>query len=397
MTGTPITSRNDVRTNQDRLQQLPSTKRELLWLLFACCATIALGARAAPTWTPAHTVIVVLENRSARQIEGNKDAPYLNTLAQGGAYMARAYFAQTPYGILPSGHSYYLPARPSQPNYLYLFSANNQGVRVGIGNGLIPASMRPFTTPNLGAAVINAGGTFSSFSESLPYPHYDDPVDPGGTEAKPDLYRRKHNPVINWVNLTARRLPGDKSRFVLAVSVNLGFANTHDPVDGKDYRGFAVNARGNPIGYDQLPTVSIVIPNEQHDAHSDSIAAADAWLGAHIKPYADWARTHNSLLVVTWDEDGSTDASHGDPDKTGQDTIFTVFYGPTNAVIPGRYAERIDHLNVLATILDRHRVLTQFRSDFLEAFGRSAEGRAEFANLVPIKDLFGEGPPLRAR
>lgn len=75
--------------------------------------------------------------------------------------------------------------------------------------------------------------------------------------------------------------------------------------------GFAVAAMGNPTPYDQLPTVSIVAPNEQHDADRSSVAAADAWLRKNIKHYADWARTHNSLLVVTWDEDGSTDASHG--------------------------------------------------------------------------------------
>jgi hypothetical protein len=252
-------------------------------------------------------------------------------------------------------------------------------------------------TPNLGAALINAGGTFGSFSESLPYPHYDDAFDPGGSAADPDLYRRKHNPAINWINITGKRLPTDKARFLLPTSANLGFTNTRDPVDGKAYRGFAVDAKGNPIGYEQLPTVSIVVPNEQHDAHSDSIAAADAWLKIHIKPYADWARTHNSLLVVTFDEDEATDASRGDPDRTGHDTIFTVFYGPSNRVIPGRYTERIDHLNVLATVLDRHGMLGQFKTDFLEAYVPSAENRAELANLVPVKDIFGEGPPLRTR
>jgi acid phosphatase len=75
---------------------------------------------AAPGWVPDHTVIVILENKSAQQIAGNKDAPYLNTLAQNGAYMAQAHFAQTPYGIVPRDASSYLPARPSQPNYLYL-------------------------------------------------------------------------------------------------------------------------------------------------------------------------------------------------------------------------------------------------------------------------------------
>jgi hypothetical protein len=66
-------------------------------------------------------------------------------------------------------------------------------------------------------------------------------------------------------------------------------------------------------------------------------------------------------------------------------------------VIPGRYTERIDHLNVLATVLDRHGMLGQFKTDFLEAYVPSAENRAELANLVPVKDIFGEGPPLRTR
>ena len=183
----------------------------------------------------------------------------------------------------------------------------------------------------------------------------------------------------------------------MPISANLGFTSTHDPVDGKNYRGFTVDAKGDPIGYEQLPTVSIVVPNEQHNAHSSSIAAADAWLKTYIKPYADWARTHDSLLIVTFDEDAATDASRGDPGRTGHDTIFTVFYGPSARVIQGRYVERIDHLNVLATVLDRHGTLAQFTTDFGEAYVLSTEIRAELANLVPVKDIFGEGPPLHAR
>lgn len=401
-----------------------------IWFGLVLCGFAATpSAGAAPGWIPQHTVIVILENKSAHQILGRKEAPYLNALAQSAAYMTQAYFAEIPYGIIPKGTSSFLPARPSQPNYLYLFSGNNQGVlpnwfhavrspykgtatrdqlgnalgvalrdtSIGIGNKLIPPGMRPFTTPNLGAAIMNAGRTFASFSESLPYPHYDEPFDFGGTENSPDLYRRKHNPTINWINTTDRSLRSDEARFVLPISVNLGFTNTHDPVDGKHYRGFAVDARGNPIGHDQLPIVSIVVPNEQHNAHSGSIAAADAWLRTYIKPYAEWARTHGSLLIVTCDEDGGTDASRGDSDQTGHDAIFTLFYGPRDKVIPGHYAERVDHLNVLSTVLDRYGVLEQFKVDFAEAYPRSTETRAEFANLRPIRDIFGEGLPLRGR
>jgi hypothetical protein len=336
--------------------------------------------------------------------------------------MTRADFAQTPYGIVPSGHESYLPARPSQPNYLYLFSGHNQGVvpswfqspgspylgtatndaagnrlprsmprtPVGIGNNLIPASTRPFTTPNLGAALIASGRSFASFSESLPYPRYDKEGDPSPIA---DLYRRKHNPAINWIDLAGRGVAADRRRFVLPVEANLAFANTTDPADGTRYRGFAVDADGNRIGFDRLPTMSIVVPNEQHDMHSAGKAACDAWLEANIKPYADWAREHDSLLVVTFDEDGSTDSSRGDAYRTGIDRIVTLFYGPPGKVIPGSYDEPIDHLNVLATLLDRYGLLDQFKRDFLQAYrGREAENEA--ANLRPILDVFGEGARL---
>ena len=396
--------------------------RRLLAILAGFAAFAAAGPGFAASWAPEHIVIVVLENRSFGQVINDPGMPYLNSLARGGALMTQSYFAQLPYGTVPTGWSAPLPARPSQPNYLYLFSGHHQGVTpsyfrapassylgtasndadgtrlpgpisdisVGIGNKLIPTRLRPFTTPNLGAAIIASGRTFASFSESLPYPRYDAPNDPNPDQ---DLYHRKHNPAINWIDLTARFVPSDRRKFVLPVEANLGFSNTRDPISGKSYRGFAVDANGKKIGFDELPTVSLVIPNEQHDLHSGDSAATDAWLRSNIKPYADWALTHNSLLIVTFDEDGSTDSSHGEPDATGIDRIATIFLGSIGKVIPGLYDERIDHLNVLSTILDRYGLLDQFKRDFL-AVHTSLEAKQEYANLRPIKDVFGEGPKL---
>jgi hypothetical protein len=377
---------------------------------------------AADKWTPAHTVILILENHSFHQIVGDREMPFVNALAKDGALMTQAYFSQIPYGTVPRGYDAPLPSRPSQPNYLYLFSGHYQGivpswfqdpgspyygralndaagnrfpeplsrVSIGIGNNLIPPGMRPFVTPNLGAALIGSGKTYASFSESLPYPHYDAPDD-----ASPiaDLYRRKHNPTINWIDFGSRAVPYDTRRFLLPVETNLAFGATEDPVDGKRYRGFAVDAQGKPIGFDQLPTVSIVVPNEQHDLHSAGKAPANAWLEANIKPYADWARTHDSLLIVTFDEDGTTDASHGEPYLTGMHPIVTLFYGPPGKVVPGTYDERIDHLNVLATVLDRYGLLDAFKRDFLHAH-EGAEAARQAANLRPIRDVFGEGAKL---
>jgi len=371
-----------------------------LGMLAAAC-----GPAWATDWRPDHTVIVVLENRSASQVIGSPEAPCLNALAASGALFTNAYAATTPYATITPGDTTQLAARPSQPNYLYLFSGSNQGVLpewfqspgspytgtashdaqgkalpaplggvpVGVGNGLVPAAWRPFTTPNLGAAIRAAGASYASFSESLPYPAYD-----GERDLLPlvDRYRRKHNPTVNWINLHQAAVPPARQRFVLPVDSNLGFLNTQDPTSGQKYRGFAVDADGRSIGFEQLPTVSLVVPNEQNDAHSASLAAADAWLAQHIQPYADWARTHNSLLIVTFDEDGGPKIGPPQP-------IVTVFVGPGQHVAAGRYAQTIDHLNVLATVLQQYGALEAFGRDFQAAFDTPQAARAH-ANLQPL-------------
>ncbi|WP_442774726.1 hypothetical protein [Sphaerotilus montanus] len=62
---------------------------------------------------------------------------------------------------------------------------------------------------------------------------------------------------------------------------------------------------------------------------------------------------------------------------------------------PGVYGERIDALNVLATVLHDQGLLESFRRDFLAT---CTEDRAtcarEHANLRPITDVFGRGQPL---
>lgn len=387
----------------------PKKTAALVGLLALGVLTAACEPTPPAGWRPDHTVIVVLENRSASQVLGKADAPYLNSLIATGALLENAYAATTPYATVTPADGTQRAARPSQPNYFYLFSASNQGVLpgwfqspqspypgtathsaegkrlptpldsvpVGIGNGLVPASMRPFTTPNLGAAIIAAGGTYASFSESLPYPAYDGE---GDLDPEHDFYRRKHNPTVNWINLTGAEVPRAMQRFVLPVDSNRGFLNTVDPAGGQKYRGFAVDADGRPIGYEQLPTVSLVVPNEKNDAHSASLADADAWLATHIGPYADWARTHNSLLIVTFDEDGAVNI--GPPER-----ILTVFVGPPQQVAVGRFRQTVDHLNVLATVLERYGALDAFSRDFKAAFDTPEAARA-YANLLPVTQVF---------
>ncbi|MGE5452241.1 MAG: alkaline phosphatase family protein [Acidobacteriota bacterium] len=411
-------------------------------VVVAACLAVCHGAGAADApWRPDHTVIVVLENLSADQStpaqrsEGNAPVfspqsnwSFFNALAAQGAKFTRSHFGRTPYG---SG----LPTRPSQPNYLFLFSGHHQGVlpawfvderspyqgnalrdrqgrpllaprsgKVGVGNNNVPTKWLPFTSPNLGAALLKTGVSFASFSESLPYPSWNCGTDSAlvpcdQSWALTDLYRRKHNPAINWTDQNAptseRGLKGDLAHHVLPVTVNLAFDPTQDPVLKRAFRGFARDENGKPLSFDQLPAVSIVIPNEQNDAHSNSAEAADGWLHRNLGAYAQWAQTHNSLLILTFDEDGSTDARLGDPYQSGTHTIPTVFYGA--GIKPRVYDQPIDHLNVLSTVLWLHGALDGFKEDFRQYYqireGSGSEAELEWLNLKPITEVFASPKP----
>ncbi len=228
---------------------------------------------------PDHVLIVVEENRGFKQMmnPSHRDS-YLHALAKRGMLLTQSH------GV----------AHPSQPNYLALFSGSTQGVT----SNTCPNS---FSSDNLATALIDKGFSFVSYAEGLP--QVGDLVCEAGT------YRRKHNPVSNWQDT---RLP----------------ANLNQP-----FSEF-------PKDFAKLPTVALVIPNQDHDMHDGSFAAADDWLKEHIAPYVKWAMQHNSLLILTWDEDDYRQNNH----------VVTLLIGPM--VKTGENAQAINHYHVLRTLLD---------------------------------------------
>jgi len=243
--------------------------------------TAALGTAPAALPEPAHTVVVVMENHSYADIIGNPAASFINTLARRGALFTRSYAV----------------THPSEPNYLALFSGSTQG----IADDGCPYR---FSTPNLAADLIAAGKSFAGYAEDLP--------GPGSPACSAGDYARKHVPWTDFSNV-----PG---------SVSLPF--TSFPA----------------TDFARLPTVSFVIPNLCHDMHDCSVAVGDVWLRAHLGGYADWAMSHDSLLILTWDEDDGSQANH----------IVTIFAG--QRVGPGRYAGPVTHYGVLATIEAAYRL-----------------------------------------
>ncbi|MEO9170921.1 MAG: alkaline phosphatase family protein [Candidatus Baltobacteraceae bacterium] len=227
---------------------------------------------------PAHVVVIVEENKSYRDIVGNsEDAPYINSL------VARA-------ALFTNSHAV---AHPSQPNYMALFSGlkNSDGDSCDVDG--VPAA-----APNLGGEAIEAKLTFAGYSEDLPAQ--------GSTVCYSGRYARKHVP---WAHFS--------------------------DIPGSDNKPFSAFPR-----YDRLPTIAFVIPNLLNDMHSASIQRGDAWLQQNIDPLVTWAMTHNTLIVLTWDED----------DGSLSNQIPTLFIGPM--VKPGRYNALVTHYAVLRTLED---------------------------------------------
>jgi len=227
---------------------------------------------------PSHIVIVMEENHSYSDIIGNtSQAPYMNQLAGEGALMTSSYAI----------------THPSEPNYMALFA----GSTFGLSSDACPVSEG--STANLGSELLAAGDTFKGYSEGLPKT--------GSTTCTSGEYARKHSPWINFSNVpTSDSLP---------------------------YSSFPTSAN-----YASLPTVSFVIPNLDDDMHDGTIAEADTWLNKNMSAYATWAKSNNSLLIVTWDED----------DYTENNQIPTIIVGQD--VTTGHYSETVNHYNILATI-----------------------------------------------
>ncbi len=273
-----------------------------------------------------HIVIVVAENKDYQEVIGSSYAPYINSVLK----KEGANFTQ----MFGEEHN-------SQGNYYWMFSGNNQNIGF---RDQVPSKENnpnyPFRTANLGAQLINKGLSFKGYAEGLPAI--------GFTGEKVDNYARKHVPWISFANVP--------NGTTVETSSNLRF----------------MDFPSDPAGYDTLPTVSFVIPSLDNDMHNGpakkSVPRGDSWLRKNIDPYYQWAKRHNSLLILTFDENNDKRHYLGltnplldpkyclgyeiDPEFCVdlQNRTVTIFAGAH--IKPGDYLEGngITHVNILRTI-----------------------------------------------
>ncbi|MGW4404724.1 alkaline phosphatase family protein [Nonomuraea sp. NPDC004702] len=257
-----------------------------------------------------HVVIVMFENKNYSTIKGGSSAPYLNSLASQGTLFTSSF------GV----------THPSQPNYIALFSGSQQGVT----NDDCPKAL---SGGNLGQQLLSAGRTFRAYSEGLPSAGY--------TGCSSGKYRRKHAP---WADFPT--------------------------VSGSAYH---VAYSAFPSDYSMLPTVSFVIPDMCNDMHDCSVGTGDSWTKSRLDGYVQWAKTHNSLLIATFDED----------DFTSVNQIYTVFAG-AHVKAGHQSTTQINHYNVLRTIEDMYGLPAlgnaAGKSPVTDAWTTSAPGTTVFSD-----------------
>jgi acid phosphatase len=248
--------------------------RLLFLIVILCLPSGCGGSGGVVVPRPAHVVVVIEENKTFEDVAGSTEAPYINELASQGALMEQSYAL----------------THPSLPNYLALFSGSTYGIADD-------NCRHDLEGPNLARALEEVGLGFTIYSEDLP--------ETGSRSCLYLDYRRKHNPAAYFPSLPAE--------------INRPLSDF-------------------PTDFSKLPAVSFVIPNLRNDMHDGSIRRGDAWLREHLDPYVQWARDHDSLLILTFDED----------DHSRDNRVLTVFAGAH--VRTGRYPLRIDHYDILSTL-----------------------------------------------
>jgi hypothetical protein len=230
--------------------------------------------------------IIVLENTDYTSVVDGTTDPFLHGLIDQGG-LATAYT-----GV----------GRPSQPNYLALFSGSTQGVHDNDDHDI--------TAPTVADQIEASGRTWREHAENVPAGCFTGSSSKGGRDGSGE-YRRKHAPAISFTGIS-----GDPGR---CASI-------------QDLAAF----RPGDSDY------ALLIPNQCHSAHDCPLDAADAWLSTLVPRILDSAAYRGGgALFVTFDEDAG--------DAPGGGHVATIVLSPH--VPPGtRSSSPYDHLSLLRTI-----------------------------------------------
>jgi hypothetical protein len=221
------------------------------------CAALTVTEPHRPAAFTGSVFTVVMENHSRGQILGNRDAPFINSLAKAGA-VANGY------------HDPYV--HPSEPNYFWMVAGEN----FGILDDDDPGSHHLDSTSHIADQLELASLTWKSYQEGMGAPC--------GLRSH-GKYAAKHNPFVYF-----------------------------DDINGWDGKQFHPEARCDEhvVDYAQLdadiaagtlPRYAFITPNLDDDMHDGSIRQGDAWLSRELpKIMATEAYKAGGAIFLLWDE-----------------------------------------------------------------------------------------------
>src|SRR5579872_1425461 len=253
--------------------------------------TPALGAL--PNFS--HIFVIVMENAEYGSIIGNRDAPYINSLAN-------------TYGLATQ---YYAITHPSLPNYLALASGDTFGLVSDCTDCFVNA-------PNLVDALEAGHKTWRAYMENMPSPCFVGDAYP---------YMQKHDPFIYFDDV--RNNPA-RCRNIVPLA------------------GLAGDLTAGTV-----PDFVWITPNMCHDMHDCPVATGDSWLSQEVPLIlASSAWKQGGALFITWDEGTSLD---GCCSYASGGHVATLVISPLGKP-RFQSATPHDHYSLLRTITDAWRL-----------------------------------------
>jgi hypothetical protein len=260
---------------------------------YGSSSTPAVTPTRTPTTSPAsaikHVFVVVMENHSYKEVWNTGSSPYITQL--GNSY-ARA-------------TNYHASTHPSLPNYLDMYA----GSHYSITNDCSPSSSCHINAVNLADNLEAKGLTWKGYMESMPAACY---LTTSGN------YAPKHNPFVYFDDIrnNSTRCKNHDVPFT-ALATDLASAAT-------------------------TPNYAMLVPNLCNDMHNCSVTTGDTWLKNHLPAILNSpaCTVDKCLLILTWDEDDSTQANQ----------VLTIFAGSAAKTGGATSAISYTHFSLLRTI-----------------------------------------------
>ena len=204
---------------------------------------------------------IVMENKSASEIFGNPDAPFINALANQNA-IAKGYVNDL--------------IHPSEPNYLAMVAGNS----FGVADNADPAGNHIKQAGHIVDQLELQGMSWKGYMESMGEPC---------KLASAYPYAAKHNPFVFFDNING----WDGAQFASTPRCQAHVV---------DYREL-----DQDLAVGTVPKYVFITPNMINDMHDGSIADGDQWLAREVpKILSSPAFNDGGVLFLTWDEGGGS-------------------------------------------------------------------------------------------